>query len=182
MAMIPPHLRPGCVAALLAALLLSGCVDSAAPLLTGAQPTFGPTVRIHGYSLADGRASGPDVGNFRWDGTQYGAVGRSTFGIATFTAVPLAGNDLIIQSQSSSPQVKRIEYALARKLADGTYLVTAIDEDDADEATRAKLCVKSPASSCRLETSDALLAFARATAAKPDPKGSLAVIVGGRAM
>ena len=184
MAMISPHLRPVCVAALLATSLLSGCVDSAAPLLSGAQPTFGPTVRIHGYSLAEGRASGPDVGNFRWDGTQYRAVGRSTFGIATFTAVPLAGDDLIIQSQSQSsrPQVMRIEYALARKLADGTYFLTAIDEADADEATRAKLCVKSPASSCRLETSDALLAFARATAAKPGPKGSLAVIVGGRAM
>jgi hypothetical protein len=182
MAMISPHLRPVCVAALLATSLLSGCVDSAAPLLSGAQPTFGPTVRIHGYSLAEGRASGPDVGNFRWDGTQYRVVGRPTFDVATFTAVPLGGNDLIIQSRSSRPQVKRIEYALARKLADGTYLLTAIDEADADEATRAKFCVKSSASSCRLETSDALLAFARATAAKPDPKGSLAVIVGGRRM
>src|SRR5437763_1038352 len=180
MAMIPPHLRPGCVAALLAASLLAGCVDSAAPLLTGAQPTFGPTVRIHGYSLVEGRASGPDIGNFRWDGAQYRVVGRPTFDVAAFTAVPLGGNDLIIQSRSSRPRFKGIEYALARKLADGTYLLTAIDEDDADEATRAKLCVKSPASSCRLETSHALPAFARATAARPDPKGSLAVIVGGK--
>src|SRR5205823_3508011 len=87
MAMIPPHLRPGCVAALLAALLLAGCVDSADPLLTGAQPTFGPTVRIHGYSLVEGRASGPDIGNFRWDGAQYRVVGRPTFDVAAFTAV-----------------------------------------------------------------------------------------------
>jgi hypothetical protein len=182
MAMIPPHLRPACVAALLAAFVLAGCVDSAAPLLSGAQPTFGPTVRIHGYSLAEGRASGPDVGNFRWDGAQYRVVGRPTFDVAAFTAVPLGGNDLIIQSRSSRPQARRIEYAVARKLADGAYLLTAIDEADADEATRARFCIKSPASSCRLETSEALLAFARATAARPDPKGSLAVIVGGRGM
>ena len=50
--MISPHPGPPCVAALLAALLLAGCVDSAAPLLSGAQPTFGPSVQIHGYSLA----------------------------------------------------------------------------------------------------------------------------------
>src|SRR5262249_8363034 len=117
-AMILPKLSRRCVAPLAAALLLGGCVDSAAPLLTGAQPTFGPTVRIHGYSLVEGRASGPEVANFRWDGTQYRAVGRATFDVAAFTAVPLAGNDLIVQSRSSRPQVKGIEYALARKLAD----------------------------------------------------------------
>lgn len=180
MAMILPKLGRGCVAALLVAVGLAGCVDSAAPLFGGAQPVLGPTVRIHGYSLAHGRASGPEVGNFRWDGAQYRVVGRPTFDVATFTAVPLSGNDLIIQSRSSRPQVKRIEYALARKLADGAYLLAAIDEADADEATRAKFCVNSAASSCRLESSEALLAFARATAARPDQNGSLAVIVGSR--
>jgi hypothetical protein len=180
MAMIPPHLRPACVAALLAAFVLAGCVDSAAPLLSGAQPTFGPTVRIHGYSLAEGRASGPDVGNFRWDGAQYRVVGRPTFDVAAFTAVPLGGNDLIIQSRSSRAQVKGIEYALARKLTDGVYFMAAIDEADADEATRAKFCIKSPMSSCRLDNSDALLAFARATAARRDINGSVAIIVGER--
>src|SRR5262245_48897788 len=178
--MILPKVGPGCVAALVGASVLTGCVDSAAPLLTGAQPMLGSTVRIHGYSLVEGRASGPDIANFRWDGAQYRAVGRPTFDVAAFTAVPLADNDLVIQSRSSRPQVKGIEYALARKLADGVYLVAAIDEDDADAETRAKFCVKTPASGCRLENSEALLAFARAIAAKTDLKGSLAVIVGGR--
>jgi len=178
--MISPHLRPCCVAALLATLLLTGCIDSAAPLLTGAQPMLGPTLRIHGYSLAEGRASGLTVGNFRWDGAQYRVVGRATFDVAAFTVVPLAGDDLIIQSRSSRPQVKGIEYALARKLADGVFSLAPIDEADADEATRARLCIKSSSSSCRIETSDALLAFARASAAKPDSKRSLAVILGGR--
>jgi hypothetical protein len=48
--MILPHNRPCCAASLFALLLLAGCVDSAAPLLTGAQPVFGPTVRMHGTS------------------------------------------------------------------------------------------------------------------------------------
>ena len=180
MAMIPPHKRPCCVAALLALLPLAGCVDSAAPLLTGAQPVFGPTARIHGYSLGESRTSGPEIGNFRWDGAQYRVVGRATFEVAAFTAVPLAGDDLIIQSRSSRPRIKGIEYALARKLADGVYSLAAIDEADADEETRKKFCIKGAGSSCRLETAEAALAFARATAAKPDPKRSLAIIVGDR--
>jgi hypothetical protein len=169
-------------------LLLAGCVDSAAPLLTGAQPMFGPTVRIHGYSFTEGRANGLTVGNFRWDGAQYRVVGRATFDVAVFTVVPFAGDDLIIQSRrepivqtrNAQPHFKGSEYALARKLADGVYSLAAIEEADADEATRAKLCVKTAASSCSLETSEALLAFARATAAKPDPKRTLALIVGDR--
>jgi hypothetical protein len=180
MAMILPHNGPRCVASLFALLLLAGCVDSAAPLLTGAQPMFGPTVRIHGYSFTEGRATGLTVGNFRWDGAQYRVVGRATFDVAAFTAVPLAGHDLIIQSRSSRPQVKAIEYALARKLADGVYSLAAIDEVDADEATRDKFCAKHAGSACRLETSEALLAFARVTAAKPDPRRTLAIIVGDR--
>ena len=180
MAMILPHNGPRCVASLVALLLLAGCVDSAAPLLTGAQPMFGPTVRIHGYSLGDSRASGPEIGNFRWDGAQYRVVGRATFDVAAFTVVPLAGNDLIVQTRSSRPQVKGIEYALTRKLADGVYSLAVIDEADADEEIRAKFCTKRAGSSCRIETSEAALAFARATAAKPDPKHSLALIVGDR--
>src|SRR5215813_6424304 len=148
--MISPHLRPCCVAALLATLLLTGCIDSAAPLLTGAQPMLGPTLRIHGYSLAEGRASGPTIGNFRWDGAQYRVVGRATFDVAAFTVVPFAGDDLIIQSRkdpivqtrNAQPEFGRIEYALARKLADGVYSLAAIDEADADGATRDKLCDK----------------------------------------
>jgi hypothetical protein len=180
MAMILPHKRPCGVAALLAVLLLAGCVDSTAPLLTGAQPMFGPTVRIHGYTLGDARTSGPEIGNFRWDGAQYRVVGRATFEVAAFTVVPLAGDDLVIQSRSSRPQVKSIEYALARKLADGVYSLAMIDEADADDETRAKLCRKDAGSPCRVGTSEALLAFAKATAAKPDPKRSLAIIVGDR--
>ncbi len=179
MAMILPKLGRGCVAALLLALGLAACVDSAAPLLGEAQPMFGPTVRIHGYSLTEGRARGPDVGNFRWDGVQYRGVGRA-FDVATFTAVPLGGNDLIVQSRSSRPQVPSVEYSLARKLTDGAYLLAPIDEADADAATRAKFCAKSATSSCRVDTSEALHALARATAAKADLKGSLAVIVDDR--
>lgn len=164
--------------ALLAALLLAGCVDSATPLMTGAQPVFGPDVRMHLYALGEERASGPELGIYRWEGDEYRAVNKPGFEVAAFTAVPFAGNDLIIQSRSTRPQIKGIEYGLARKLAGGVYLVSAIDEADADEEARTKYCSAGGSDSCRVTTREGLLAFARAVAAKPELKGSLAVLVG----
>jgi hypothetical protein len=172
--------RAGVLGAALLSALLAGCVDSAAPILTDAQPMFGPRIRLHVYSLVDGRATGPDIGTFRWDGTQYRVVGRPTLDLAAFTIFPFAGNDLIAQSRNSRPRVKGIEYAVVRKQADGVYLVGGIDEDDADAPTRAAHCAKGGSSGCRIETRDALLAFAKATAAKPDFKGALAIIVNER--
>ena len=165
--------------AMLAALALAGCVDSAAPVLTDAQPLLGPKVRMHVYTLAGGQASGPEIGTFRWDGSQYRVVGRPNLEVAAFTVFTLAGKDFIVQSRSSRSQVKGTEYAIARQQADGVFLVAGIDEDDTDEATRAKLCTKSRASSCRIADREALLAFARASATKPDFKGALALIVEG---
>lgn len=166
------------VGALLAIVSLGGCVDSAAPLMTGAQPVLGPDVKVHLYVLRESYATGPDIGIYRWDGHEYRAINKPTFEIASFTAIPLAGNDLIIQSRSTRPQIKGVEYAIARKIAASTYLVRAIDEEDADAATRAKFCAAGGSDSCRVATQEGLLALARAAAAKPDLKGSLAVLVG----
>jgi hypothetical protein len=172
--MISPKAALG---ALLAALL-GGCVDSAAPLMTGAQPVFGPDVKVHVYLLRESYATGPDIGIYRWDGHEYRALNKPSFEVAAFTAIPLAGNDLIIQSRSTRPQIKGIEYAIARKIAASTYMVSAIDEEDVDAATRAKFCAAGGSDSCRVATQEGLLALARATAAKPELKGSLAVLVG----
>ena len=170
----------GRIAALGLAAMLAGCVDSAAPLLDGAKPLLGPSARLHMYSFTDGKASGPTVATFRWDGTQYRVVGRATFDVAAFTAVAFEGDDLIVQSTSSRPQIKGIEYALAHKVADGAYLVSPIDEDDADAATRANMCAKGGSDSCRVASRDALIALAHASAAKIARKGALVVVMGGR--
>ena len=53
-----------------------------------------------------------------------------------------------------------------RKLAEGVYQVIAIDEDDADEPTRAAHCKHPGGAACRIETREQLFAFARATAAQ----------------
>ena len=159
------------------ALALAGCVDSADSLLTGTQPVLGPRLRVHVYTLSDGPASGPDIATFRWDGAQYAVVGQPTLDVAAFTLAPYRGDDLIVQSRSSRPQVKGIEYAVAHREANGVYLVSGIDEQDADEATRAKFCTKTASSSCEIADRDALMAFVDSTAGRPNRKGALAVIV-----
>jgi hypothetical protein len=174
MTQIPAKLPRGATAIL--AVALAGCVDSAAPLLTGTKPLLGPRVRVHIYTLSDGPASGPDVGTFRWDGAQYAVVGRPTLDIAAFTVAPYQSDDLIVQARSSRRQVRGVEYAVAHKQAAGVYRLAGLDEADADDATRARFCARTPASSCQIADRDALMAFA-AAAARPDRKGALAIIV-----
>ena len=178
MTTILPKAAVGALVATLLATLLGGCVDSAAPLMAGAQPVFGPDVKLHVYLLGDSHAAGPEIGVYRWDGHEYHALDKPSFEVAAFTAIPLAGNDLIIQSRSTRPQIKGVEYGIARKIAPSTYMVSAIDEEDADAATRAKFCAGGGSDSCHVGTQEGLFALARASAAKPELKGSLVILVG----
>jgi hypothetical protein len=84
-----------------------------------------------------------------------------------------AGDTIIQSSQLRHPQIA--EYALMRKLAEGAYQVIAIDEDDADEPTRAAQCKHPGGAACRIETREQLFTFARATAAKRKTDGGLAI-------
>jgi hypothetical protein len=160
----------------LAATALTGCIQSAAPILSGAKPDFGDSMRVHLYSLSDGAAHRPEVVTFRWNGSRYVVPRWRLSNLAGFTMHELEGNDFIVQSFSTKGE-RPVEYALAHKLADGTYLINAIDENDADEATRAAYCTKTKLSACQIETSEQLVAFARAAALKEHQRGGLAVVV-----
>jgi hypothetical protein len=63
-------------------------------------------------------------------------------------------------------------------LADGVYRVDVIDEDDADAGVREAQCKHPGGVSCRIETREQLLTFARATAAKKKTNGGLAIRLG----
>jgi hypothetical protein len=69
------------------------------------------------------------------------------------------------------------EYAIARKLTDGVYLLIPISEEDADDATRERFCTKTLDASCRIATPEQLFVFAHATAAKEQEGGSIAVVM-----
>ena len=167
--------RTARVAAAFGALLaLSACVESETPVLTDAKPLLGERIRLRLYSLRESGAYDPQAIRFRWDGTRYVNAGGSK-DLTSFTIHAFEGADMIAQNFG-----KRIEYALVRKLATGVFLVVPIDENDADEATRAKYCHKVGGSSCRAESKDDIFALARATAAKPQDRGGLVIQLGAK--
>jgi hypothetical protein len=161
-------------AAALSALLLSGCVDSAAPILTDAKPVFGPTFRAQLFSLRGGVAREPERATYTWDGRTYAHAAGGLDDIKAFTAHPFEGGDFIVQSVTDARD-RRAEYALMQRLADGVYLVTPVDEDDADAATRAANCREGGKFTCHVETQAQLFALARASAAKRKESGGLVI-------
>jgi hypothetical protein len=157
-------------------LLLAGCVTSKAPLLTDGKPMIGERPRLVLYGLRDGAAHDPERVSFRWDGARYVKTGGMK-GVVSMTLHSLAGRDLIVQSASRRGKADVVEYAVARKLADGAYLVVPVDENDAAAADRETFCIKSEGASCEPRTAEQLLALARATAGKIGDKGGLAVLL-----
>jgi hypothetical protein len=158
-----------------AALALTGCISSTAPVLSDAKPVLGERGLIHVFSLSQGAAHEPGVVSFQWSGSRYLVRGKP-IGFSDFTAHPFEGRDWIVQGTTQRPP-RRIEYGLARRLADGVYLLVAINEDDADPPTREKFCTKTQDASCRIATPEQLFVFARVSADKPLEGGGLAVVV-----
>jgi hypothetical protein len=160
--------------AALCALSLSGCIDSSGPILSDPQPVFGPHLKLQLYSLRQGFAHEPEKANYNWNGALYALAGGGTHDVAAFSVHPFEAGDYIIQSVPAN-KAQNTEYAVLHKLAEGAYLVIAIDEADADEPTRAAYCKHPGGAACRIETRDQLFAFARATAAKRKTDGGLAI-------
>jgi hypothetical protein len=167
------HIRlfPRAAAALIAAIL-AGCIQSEKPLLTGAQPAFGDRVRFQLYSLKDGAAHDPEIASYRWDGSRYVRTGGLR-DIESFSLHTFEGRDSILQTvgKKGGP----IEYGIARWLAEGTYLVFAIDETNLEWDLKSRFCRPSTTASCRIDSPEGLFALARAAAAQPHDSGGLAL-------
>jgi hypothetical protein len=160
---------------ILAAISLAGCISSAAPILTDSRPILGDRGQIHVYRLSEGVAHEPSTVSFRWNGSRYLLRGKA-IGNGDVTLHAYEGRDFIVQSTTARPP-HSVEYALARRLADGVYLIVPIDEADAEETVQQKFCVKTQAAACRVASPEQLFVFARATADKGSGAGGLAVIV-----
>jgi hypothetical protein len=153
---------------------LTGCISSNGPILTDGQPLLGKEPRLRFYVLRDGTVREPSAETFRWQDGRYIPIGGNAKDIGPFTLHAFEGTDLIVQSNRAG---KPVEYGIARKLADGVYLLAAVDESDADEATQNKFCEKAAGIACRVKSREAVLALARATAAKPHAVGGLALLM-----
>lgn len=162
------------IAAILCALSLSACIDSTTPILTDSQPLIGQTFRLQFFSLRKGTAYDPEQARYVWNGTQYVHAGGGMADVTAFTVHPFEGDDLIVQSVPDGKD-RVVEYGLLRRLADGVFLLLPIDEDDADEATRAKHCQRVEKSACRVTTREQIFAFARTSAARRADNGGLII-------
>jgi hypothetical protein len=160
--------------ALASFFFLTGCISSDGPILTDGQPLLGKEPHLLFYALRDGTAREPSAKTFRWQDGRYVPIGHSAKDIGPFTLHAIEGSDFIVQTLSAG---KPVEYGIARKLADGVYLVAVVDESDADEATQNKFCEKPPGTACRVTSREAILAFARATAAKPHAGSGLVLLM-----
>jgi hypothetical protein len=170
---VKPAIRRAVLAAL-CALSVSGCIDSAKPLLSDSKALFGPQLHLQFFSLRKGFAHDPEQARYVWNGTHYVHADGGMSDIGAFSVHPFEGGDYILQSmpgKSGQPT----EYAVLHTLTGGVYQVIPVDEDDADAATRAAHCRHVDKSYCRIATRDELLAFARATAARHKTVGGLAI-------
>jgi hypothetical protein len=162
--------------AALCALSVSGCIESASPILLDAQPIFGKSLRFQLFGMRKGVAVDPEQSSFSWNGALYAHTGGGMRDVSAISIHPFESGDFIIQSVPAN-RARITEYAVMHKLVEGVYQVVAIDEADADEPTRAAYCSKGERGdrSCRIATRDQLFAFARATAARPKDDGGLAI-------
>jgi hypothetical protein len=165
----------GAGAALLA-LSLSGCIDSAAPILTDARPLFGEMLDLQFFSLRKGLAHDPERARYTWTAGRYVHAAGGMNDVGAFSVYPFEAGDLIAQSVPD-PRDHRTEYALLHRLTDGVFQIVPIDEDDADATTRAVNCRTIGKSDCRVETREQLFALARATAARHRTDGGLVVLL-----
>jgi hypothetical protein len=167
--------KPAAPLAMLLALAISGCVSSTEPILGDAKGILGDGGRLNIYDVEEGATRNFRSYPYQWSGNRYVVRSRASE-ISEFTVHPYEGRNLIVQARAKRPLRPHV-YALARKLAEGVYLLTTIDPEDADEATRNRFCIKSRDAPCRIETPEQLFVFARASAAKETEGGRLAVLV-----
>jgi hypothetical protein len=162
------------VVAVASLALLAGCIDSAEPLLGNARPLLGERLNLQLYAMRKDGVYDPATANFVWQNGRYARTAGTDASIHDFTVHPFRGSDLIAQE---IPSGAFVNYAILRKLAEGTYLVFAIDESDADAATRQKFCGTKRIAGCTVTTRQAVLAFARASAAKRPSVGGLVLVL-----
>lgn len=151
-------------ASLLFILALGACVDSAEPLLKNAGPILGQKLRVQMVPV--GKDQTDPLGEiiaYAWNGTRYEPIAGAKGAVRPFT-IHYFGADFIAQGFPTPDTVPTMAYALVREAAEGVYLMSVIDENDLDDASRAKLCDRGAEYTCRISSADALAQIARATA------------------
>ena len=149
--------------ALLAACLLGACVQSKAPLLTGTKPVLGQDFQLNLFEdFTEGKATSVKTSVFRWNGSRYAYVSGNSSDVKSIVAEPLDADTFLIEASDD----KVYAYLLGRKLTDGTYRISPVDEKYLDKATQTRSCVTQTSEACTVATRAQLDTFVRASIGK----------------
>jgi hypothetical protein len=178
----PILLHFGLAAAL--CLATGACVTSSDPILDEAKAILGVRGELHIFTAPKDGVRQVRRYRFNWNGKRYRVTQGRGRRVGEFTAHAFEGRDLVVQwkgpalgSKKKALTIAQVRYALARRVAEGTYLFVPITEDDVDEATRKRFCTASPETPCRISTPEQLFVFARAAAERDDQDAGVAIIV-----
>ena len=158
-----PFLLHAALAALFA-IPLTDRIDSSDPILAESRPVRGPEPKAQLYASRKAYATEPERADYTWNRELNAHTGGD---VHVFSVHP--ANDYIVQT------VQKTEHSLLRKFAKGVYLVVAVDDADANEATRAAYCKYVERSSRRIEPAEHPFTYTLATAARQKDEGSLAI-------
>jgi hypothetical protein len=165
-------------------LAVAGCVSSSEPILGEAKAILGERFQLHVFAPPKEGARTAARYAFQWNGSQYVAGRPGAAGGHEFTVHPFEGRDLVVQWKGADPwslarklAMRQVHYYLARKIAEGGYLLLPITDEAVDEGTRNRFCTKSPETVCRISTPEQLFVFARATAEREEQDAGIAVVV-----
>ncbi len=160
-----------------AALFLSGCVQSEKPLVADAKPLMGDKFEVHFYEdFVDGKANALHTASYQWTGKNYVLVRGSNDRVKSFVGVVLDQDNFLVEGVYKGSS--QFSYWIARKMVDGAYLIVPVDEDDADDAMRSAACSgKKVEGQCFVETEENIIKLAKATASKTLRHPTLGVLI-----
>jgi hypothetical protein len=145
---------------------------------------LGERGQLHIFSAPKDGARTVQRHDFQWRRDRYVTTPGRRAQPIEFSLHPFEGRDFVVQWKSTlpwspkqkQPGMRAVTYFLLRKVAEGAFLMLPVTEDDVDEATRKRFCIKSPETTCRISTPEQLFAFARAAAEKEDPDAGIVVV------
>jgi hypothetical protein len=155
-------LRRG-VLVLLAACMLGACVQSKTPLLTGTKPVLGQDFQLNLFEdFTDDKAVSNKISVFHWNGSRYAYVSGDSSDVKSFVAEPLDADTFLIEASNASVYA----YLLGRRLTEGTFRISPVDEKYLDKATQTRTCVSQDSQTCTVATRAQLDTFVRTSLGK----------------
>jgi hypothetical protein len=158
---------------LLAGFMLAACVQSEKPMLTGTKPVLGEQFQLNLFDdFTDGKATTVKTAVFRWDDSRYVLISGNLADVKIIAAQPLDDTNSLIQVSNE----KDYMYVLGRKLAEGTYRILPVNEEDLDAAAQKRNCVTLKGHTCTIATRQQLDTLVRASLGKTITYNMVAVI------